>query len=325
MSGESAVAPLLQRAGFLAIMCAMKHIHDSGRHIIYDGDCLTQLQKVAADTVHVTYLDPPFNQGKFYAAHDDAMDDAAYWDMMREVCRHVYRSTAAGGAMYFMQREKNAEFVMTVLRETGWSFQNLIIWKKKTSAVPVPCKFGKQYQIIVYATKGLKARVFNRLRINPELPANYKVKRENGIYVTDVWDDIRELTSGFFAGKEAIRDADGGRFHKQQSPIALLLRIILSSSNLGDTVLDPFAGTGTTLVTAKQLQRKSIGIELDSNNVQCIKTRLKTIGDADDIRAHYKAYQCTPNLKNIWGEQSVAELDLFDQTDVIADTLVHLV
>src|SRR3989338_3229794 len=99
-----------------------------------------------------------------------------------------------GGAIYFMQREKNTEYVL----------QNLIIWKKKTSAVPCSNKFGKHYQIIAFATKGKNPRVFNRLRINPPLPPAYKYEREDGMYVTDVWDDIRELTSGYFAGDEEI-------------------------------------------------------------------------------------------------------------------------
>jgi DNA modification methylase len=191
------------------------------------------------------------------------------------------------------------------LRETGWTLQNLIIWKKKTSAVPVTSKFGKQYQILAYATKGEKARVFNRLRISPPLPPNYKMQRENGIYVTDVWDDIRELTSGYFAGDEAIRDKDGERFHKQQSPIALLLRIILSSSQVGDVVFDPFAGTGTTLVTANQVKRRSIGIEIDPKNAKMIRKRLEDIREPDNVEKYYQDYICTENLSKIWGMESV--------------------
>ena len=74
----------------------------------------------------------------------------------------------------------------------------------------------------------------------PPLP-EHKYERENGVYLTDVWGDIRELTSGYFAGDEAIRDSKGSRVHTQQSPVALLLRIILSSTLPGDTVLDPLA------------------------------------------------------------------------------------
>jgi DNA modification methylase len=266
------------------------------------NNCLTAFEEKLIDNkVDLTFLDPPFNQHKDYALHNDSMDDAEYWEMMKQVCRHTFEITNSGGAVYFMQREKNTEFVLQILRETGWEFQNLIIWKKKTSAVPVPNKFGKQYQVIIYATKGSKAKSFHRLRINPELPAHYKFQRENGLFVTDVWDDIRELTSGYFAGDEAIRTGSGERFHKQQAPIALLLRIILSSSVQGDVVFDPFAGTGTTLLVAHQLNRQAIGIEIDPKNALCIEERLAIIREADVIQKYFNDYSCTENLHQIWG------------------------
>lgn len=269
---------------------------------IINDDCLNAFKSIQSK-VDLTFLDPPFNQQKDYAFHNDNMDDATYWEMMRQVCQATCGMTNAGGAIYFMQREKNTEFVLKVLRETGWSFQNLIIWKKKTSAVPVATKYGKQYQVLVYATKGERAKSFHRLRIDPELPAGYKYQRENGIFVTDVWDDIRELTSGYFAGTEAIRVPTGERFHKQQAPLALLLRILLTSSKVGDTVFDPFAGTGTTLVVAEQLQRNSIGIELDPANTSCIYDRLNPIRPSDVIQKYYKEYLCTDNLAEIWGNE----------------------
>ncbi len=269
------------------------------------GNCLELLNRANfPQAVDLTFLDPPFNQGKDYSFHDDNLSPEEYWGMMKEVCQKTFDITSKGGAVYFMQREKNTEEVLRCLRETGWTFQNLIIWKKKTSAVPVSGKYGKQYQIIAYATKGEKARIFNRLRISPPLPANYKFQRENGVYVTDVWDDIRELTSGYFAGDEAIRNKDGERFHKQQAPLALLLRIILSSSATGDTVLDPFAGTGTTLVAAYQLNRNSVGIEIDPKNVKMIRSRLEEIRDADNIEKYYEDYARTENLPAVWGKTS---------------------
>lgn len=273
---------------------------------ILTGNCLEHLKnKSFSELVDLTFLDPPFNQNKDYSFHNDNLSMEAYWGMMKDICQETINITSDGGAIYFMQREKNTEDVLRCLRETGWTLQNLIIWKKKTSAVPVTSKFGKQYQILAYATKGEKARVFNRLRISPPLPANYKVQRENGIYVTDVWDDIRELTSGYFAGDEAIRDKGGERFHKQQSPIALLLRIILSSSQVGDVVFDPFAGTGTTLVTANQVKRNSIGVEIDPKNAKMIKKRLEDIRDSDNVEKYYQEYTCTENLPKIWGMESV--------------------
>lgn len=277
-----------------------------GNYKIIHGDCLKLFSEgKITQKVDLTFLDPPFNQDKEYASWNDNLPQGAYWQMMKSVCEGVFNITSDGGAIYFMQREKNTEFVLQSLRETGWSLQNLIIWKKKTSAVPCVNKFGKHYQVIGFATKGAKPRVFNRLRISPPLPAHYKYGRENGIYSTDVWDDIRELTSGYFAGDEAIRKQNGERFHKQQSPIALLLRIILSSSKIGDTVFDPFAGTGTTLVVAEQLERKSIGIEIDQNNVKHIKYRLEKMSRSDNVMKFYKEYIYTENLNDIWDVDSV--------------------
>nr|MBC8521209.1 site-specific DNA-methyltransferase [Methanomicrobia archaeon] len=188
------------------------------RYKILNGDCLEWLDKYSERNNHLTFVDPPFRQGKDYRFFDDNQPEEKYWDWLRDVLLKVYEITVEGGAVYFMQREKNTENVLKILRETGWTFQNLIIWKKKTSAVPSEVRYSKQYQVIAFATKGKKPRVFNKLRVDLPIPPEYKYKRPNGVYITDVWDDVRELTSGYFAGDEAIRDAKGDRVHTQQSP-----------------------------------------------------------------------------------------------------------
>lgn len=268
---------------------------------LFLDDCTHFLARAAreAPPFDFTFLDPPFNQGKEYREHDDRLEDAEYWDWMREVCRLTLEHSSQGSAMYFMQREKNAENVLRVLRESGWHFQNLIVWRKKTSAVPSEVRYGKAYQIIAFATKGPRARAFNRLRIDPPLPNGYK-PRAKGMFVTDVWDDIRELTSGYYAGDEALRDDHGERIHKQQSPIALLLRIMLSSTNPGDCVFDPFSGTGTTLVVASQLSRIGVGVEKDEVNFGCIQARLQEARDADSLLQYRDNYIHTPLLNKIW-------------------------
>ena len=271
-----------------------------GWYKVLKEDCLKWFDNYLEKNISLTFIDPPFRQGKDYRFFDDNQPEEKYWAWLKEVLSKVYKITVKGGAVYFMQREKNTENVLRLLREAGWAFQNLIIWKKKTSAVPSEIRYSKQYQIIAFATKSGKPRVFNKLRVDLPIPPDYKYERSNGIYITDVWDDIRELTSGYFAGEEAIRDNKGDRVHTQQSPVALLLRIILSSTLPGDTVLDPFAGTGTTLVVAHQLERNSIGVEIDSEYVKIIKDRLNHLRPADDIMKFYDYYIHTPDLRDIW-------------------------
>lgn len=266
---------------------------------VIHGDCVQWLHG-ATERIDLTFFDPPFNQGRFYRHFDDKQEQNAYWDWITEILAALREKTTPGGAVYFMQREKNTEFVLTALRQAGWAFQNLIIWKKMASAVPCANKFGKHYQIIALATNGEKSRVFNKLRINPPQMPHHKQKRKNGVYVTDVWDDIRELTSGYFAGAEPVRTHEGERFHKQQAPLALLLRIILSSSKIGDVVFDPCAGTGTTMVVAKQLRRKSIGVEIDPQNVKCIRERLNELRAPDCVDKFFPYYRHTDNIETIW-------------------------
>ena len=267
---------------------------------IIKDDCEKTLKTNFSEKIHLTFLDPPFNQGKEYNSHNDDMPEAEYWDWMTRVCKLIFEKTVDGGAIYFMQREKNTSFVLDALSKSGWTFQNLIIWRKKSSAVPGNTRFAKHYQIIAFATKGQKPNTFNKLRIQPTLLVTEKYERKTGMYITDVWDDIRELTSGYFAGHEPLRDRYKKRAHKQQSPVALLTRIILSSTKTDDLVFDPFAGTGTTLVVAKQLQRKSVGIELDSDNVSLIEKRLGSLRQADDITKLWDDYAHTKNLHEIW-------------------------
>lgn len=140
-------------------------------------------------------------------------------------------------------------------------------------------------------------------------PPNYKLDRKNGLYTTDLWDDIRELTSGYFAGDEPIRTKDKTRFHKQQTSMNVLLRIILSSSKSGDTILDPFSGTGTTSLVATQLHRKSISIDNSPRNIDCIKNRIEKIRNVDRVDRFYYSYRHTKNLDEIWGDTKRVKRD----------------
>lgn len=267
---------------------------------IINGDCLEALPLLENESVHLSFFDPPFNQGKEYHSFNDRQEMSQYWDWILRVLKKVYEKSAEGAALYFMQREKNTADVLDAVRKSGWTFQNLIIWKKSTSAVPSTVRYGKQYQIIVFSTKGKRPRLFNRLRADIPTPRNYQKKRERGIFLTDVWDDIRELTSGYFAGDEALRDSSGERIHTQQSPVSLILRIILSSTMPGDTVLDPTAGTGVTSVVASQLGRKSIAIENSSELCHIIEKRISSPREADSVEKWRSYYSSTKDLNHIW-------------------------
>ena len=134
-------------------------------HKVIQGDCEKKLVELKNSEsfkgIHLSFLDPPFNQDKKYRKHNDNMPAKEYWSWMKRVTKKIYDLTVDGGAIYFMQRETNAEFVLNSLRENGWDFQNLITWNKLTSAILSKYRFSKKFQIIAYFTKGKKPRVFN--------------------------------------------------------------------------------------------------------------------------------------------------------------------
>ena len=102
---------------------------------IIHGDCEQYLNDIINDEdpeFHLSFLDPPFNQGKEYENHDDTLDEQDYWDWMTRICQRIYNKTVEGGAIYFMQREKNTFDVIKALEDAGFTYQNLIIWKKKS-------------------------------------------------------------------------------------------------------------------------------------------------------------------------------------------------
>jgi modification methylase len=76
------------------------------------------------------------------------------------------------------------------------------------------------------------------------------------------------------SGKERIRKKNNQRAHPTQKPESLLYRIILASSKIGDIVLDPFVGSGTTTVVAKKLQRNFIGIDNNKNYIKIARKRV---------------------------------------------------
>jgi len=117
---------------------------NDNKYNIFQEDCANWLKEYNGENFHLSFVDPPFNQGKDYRYFNDSQTEKRYWSWIKNIISDIHRKTVDYGAIYFMQREKNTEHVLSILREAGWVFQNLIIWKKKTSAVPCKTRFGKE-------------------------------------------------------------------------------------------------------------------------------------------------------------------------------------
>ncbi len=100
---------------------------------------------------------------------------------------------------------------------------------------------------------------------------NKLCEQVKGEQMTSVW------SFPICSGKERLRDSSGVKLHPTQKSLALLRRIILATSRPGDTVLDPFLGSGTTVAAAKQLGRIGVGIEREKKYITVAKRRIKSV------------------------------------------------
>ena len=256
---------------------------------ILHGDCIETLNSLPANSIDLIFADPPYNlqlQNDLYRPNMtkvDAVDDK--WDKFASfkdyddftkawltACRRVLKDT---GTIWVIGSYHNIFRVGAVLQDLDYWILNDIVWVKTN---PMPnfrgVRFTNAHETLLWAQKIKGARyTFN----------HHAMKGLN--------DDLQMRSDWEIAlctGKERIK-VNGEKAHTTQKPEALLYRVILSSSNVGDVLLDPFFGTGTTGAVAKKLKRHWIGIERDEGYVKVAQERIDPI-QADLLSDEYYVF-----------------------------------
>ncbi|MBN1430966.1 MAG: site-specific DNA-methyltransferase [Anaerolineae bacterium] len=244
--------------------------------ILY-GDCVDWLASLPEKSIDLIFADPPYNlqlQNALYRPNMtrvDAVDD--HWDKFvsfqeyddftrawLSACRRVLKDT---GVLWVIGSYHNIYRVGAILQDLGYWILNDIVWIKVN---PMPnfrgVRFTNAHETLLWAQKQKGARyTFN----------HHDMKGLNeDLQMRSDW-EIPLCT-----GKERIK-INGEKAHTTQKPEALLYRVILSSSRVGDVVLDPFFGTGTTGAVAKKLKRNWIGIERDAHYIEIAQARIDDI------------------------------------------------
>ncbi|MEX2166742.1 MAG: site-specific DNA-methyltransferase [Methyloceanibacter sp.] len=242
------------------------------------GDCIEALGRLPAGCVDLIFADPPYNlqlNNELYRPNNsrvDAVDDdwdkfssfAAYDDFTRAwltACRRVLKPAAS---LWVIGSYHNIFRVGTVLQDLGFWVLNDVIWRKTN---PMPNfrgrRFTNAHETLIWASMGPKARYTFNYDSMKALNEDLQMRSD--------W--LLPICSG----GERLKQDCGRKTHPTQKPEALLHRVILASSNLGELVLDPFSGSGTTAVVAKRLGRHFIGLERDKAYVRAAETRLKAL------------------------------------------------
>jgi site-specific DNA-methyltransferase (adenine-specific) len=255
---------------------------------IIHGDSIEILNKGPEGWVDLCFADPPFNIGYLYKGYDDEKDVHEYVDWSERWMRAVHRALKPGGSFYLaIGDEFAADLCHVARRKIGFHMRNWIIWHY-TFGQQTRKMFAKSHTHILYFTKQKDGFTFNAddVRVASARQTTYADKRANskGKLPDDVW-FLRPQEAAPHAYFEpggdtwnesrvcgTFKEREG--WHGCQMPFGVLNRIIKASSNKNDIVLDPFNGSGTTVVAAALLDRQYVGIDQADEYVAHARKRL---------------------------------------------------
>jgi site-specific DNA-methyltransferase (adenine-specific) len=268
---------------------------------LYDARGMLDLNKIICDDsikvlndaepawVDLCFADPPFNIGYMYHGYDDEKDVEEYLKWSERWMRAVHRALKPTGSFYLaIGDEFAADLCVIARRKVGFHLRNWIIWHY-TFGQQTKKKFAKSHTHILYFTKENEGFTFNAdaVRVASARQTTYKDVRANpkGKLPDDTW-FLRPQQAAPHAYFEPGHDTwyesrvcgtftEREGWHGCQMPIGILNRIILASSNKDDVVLDPFNGSGTTVVAAALLDRKYVGIDQSQKYVDHANKRLQ--------------------------------------------------
>lgn len=224
-------------------------VYRQKRGEIVCDDALNVLNSLKDNCADIVFLDPPFNLGKRYGkngSHHDRKKESEYVDYMAQVITRSAEVLKDGGALYLYHIPKWA-IRLAPLMEDHLMFRHWISISMKNGFVRGDYLYPAHYALVYY-TKG-KPSVFNRPKVPKPICAKckrdlrdyggYKKYVENGINLSDIWDDV-----------SPVRHHNKKTRAANELPLVIPQRVVTLSGVPGGLIVDPFAGSGTTVVAA---------------------------------------------------------------------------
>lgn len=245
---------------------------------IFHGDCIDLMEKMPKASIDMIFADAPYNlqlgEKTLYRPEDQSKTHGVRdsWDSFSSVKEYdnftyTWLSKAKqllkpDGSIWVIGSYHNIFRLGTILQDLGFWILNDIIWIKNN---PMPnfrgTRFTNAHETLIWA-------IPNK---NSKYTFNYETMKKIN-HEKQMRSDWR---FNICLGEERIKDKNGKTLHSTQKPMNLLRRIILASTKQGDIILDPFFGSGTTGAVAKELNRKFIGIEKETDYILPAYERIK--------------------------------------------------
>jgi site-specific DNA-methyltransferase (adenine-specific) len=243
--------------------------------------------RLVSGSVDLVFADPPFNIGYKYDVYRDKLNDDDYCAWSKRWMLEVYRILKSDGTFWLaIGDEYAAELKVMATREIGFTCRSWVIWYY-TFGVNCKNKFTRSHTHLLYFVKNANQFTFNdnAIRVPSARQLVYNDKRANpcGRLPDDTWilrpqeleDDLGLNRDTWFVSRVCGTFNERAGWHGCQMPEAILERIITVSSQPKEKVLDPFLGSGTTVVVAKKLGRRFLGFELSKEYWEQCQNRLK--------------------------------------------------
>jgi len=234
---------------------------------LLNGDCIVKLKTIPDNSMDFCFADPPYNLNKKYESWNDGIDIQKYFEWCDQWLSELARVLKPGRTLAVLNIPqwciRHFKHLNTIL-----DYQDWIVWE--SLSMPVRMIMPSHYSILCFSKGKPKTLPLLKRKSNSVLEKKAtdivledfcnrpnciskrkKLKTKDTEFVSNVWYDIHRL-------KHNSRRVD----HPCQLPPMFMYRLISLFTNEGDMVLDPFNGAGTTTLTAQQLNRKYVGIEL---------------------------------------------------------------
>ena len=256
---------------------------------LYQGDCMQVIEQLPDNSLDAIFADPPYflsNGGISVQSGKQVCVDKGDWDkggtpeyiyqfnkQWLSLCRPKLKDN---GTIWISGTHHNIFVVQRCLQELGYKILNVITWQKSDPPPNLSCRyFNFSTELVIWARKHEK---------KPH-KFNYETMKQlnGGSQMTDVW---RIPAVGMW-------EKTCGK-HPTQKALRLLYRIVLASTNEGDTILDPFAGSSTTGIAANLLGRKFIGIEQDKSFIELSQRRRELLENPTEAQKLLKKMRETP-------------------------------
>jgi DNA modification methylase len=259
------------------------------KNTLHHGDCIAGMAQLESGCVDLAFADPPFNIGYDYDVYHDKLNADDYLAWSKRWGADVVRVLKPTGTFWLaIGDDYAAELKILFQKELGLTCRSWVIWYY-TFGVNCTKKFSRSHTHLFHFIKDANHFTFNdeAIRVPSARQLVYADQRANpkGRLPDDTWVlRPQDLPSGFHADEDTwyfprvcgtFKERAG--FHGCQMPERLLGRIIEVSSNPGELVLDPFAGSGSTLIVAKKLGRHYLGYEFSENYHQKVSARLDAV------------------------------------------------